>query len=166
MAKRLKTAATYRSHKWEDETGSDASANISDRQHKSSGYALLVRHVGQGQELEVVGCAGGLVHSVGQIQRPAAALRPVVTRHGSGGAALFCHLTHELNLCLGWAWILLEDIEGHHDWYPKQVCNLDLLPEIASTTACNETQVLREKQTKQKKRSDSCNQHHHVGPEP
>jgi len=47
--KLLQTAATYRSHKWVDETGSDASANISNRQNKSSGYALLVRHVGQGQ---------------------------------------------------------------------------------------------------------------------
>lgn len=41
--------STYRSHKWVDEARPNASSNISDWQNKSSGRALLVRHVGQGQ---------------------------------------------------------------------------------------------------------------------
>lgn len=40
---------TYRSHERVDETSTDASADLSDRQDKPSGYALLVRHMGQGQ---------------------------------------------------------------------------------------------------------------------
>lgn len=45
----LQTTVTYRSNKWEDETSPNASTNISDWQNESSGYTLLVRHVGQGQ---------------------------------------------------------------------------------------------------------------------
>lgn len=43
--------------------------------------------------------------------------------------------------------ILLEDIECHHNWYPEQLCYLDLLPEIATATPCNKTQILEEKET-------------------
>lgn len=37
---------------------------------------------------------------------------------------------------------LLKDINSNHDWYPKQMCNLDLLPEIATAAASNQAQVL------------------------
>lgn len=44
-------------------------------------------------------------------------------------------LVTQVRLCLcGCVCILLEDIERHHDWYPKQVCYLDLLPQIAMAT--------------------------------
>ena len=42
---------------------------------------------------------------------------------------------------------LLEDIERNHDRHSKQVCYLDLLPEIAMATTCNKTQILEEKET-------------------
>lgn len=53
--------------------------------------------------------------------------------------------------------IILEDIQCHHNWYPKQMCNLDLLPEIVITTTCNQSQILEEKETKQTQQKDYCN---------
>lgn len=53
------------------------------------------------QELEVAGSAGSFIHSLGQLYRPAPTLRPVVTRHSVRCSALFCNLTHQVNLCLG-----------------------------------------------------------------
>lgn len=52
------------------------------------------------EELEVAGLAGSLAHSLGQLQRASSSLSPVATWHGVWGAALFCELTHEVNLCL------------------------------------------------------------------
>lgn len=40
------------------------------------------------------------------------------------------------------AWLLLEDIERHHNGHAEQVCDLDLLLEVAAATACNEAQIL------------------------
>lgn len=48
--------------------------------------------------------------------------------------------------------ILPEDIERNHDWHSKQVCYLDLLPEIAMATTCNQTQILEEKETEEETR--------------
>lgn len=48
--------------------------------------------------------------------------------------------------------IVLEDIDGHDNWYPKQMCNLDLFPEIAVATICNQAQILKEKTNKNSKR--------------
>lgn len=53
------------------------------------------------QEPEVAGSAGSLIHSLGQLQGTSPALRPVVTWHSVRRAALFCYLTHKVNLCLG-----------------------------------------------------------------
>lgn len=52
------------------------------------------------EELEVAGLAGSLAHSLGQLQGASSSLSPVVTWHGVWGTALFCELTHEVNLCL------------------------------------------------------------------
>ena len=54
----------------------------------------------------------------------------------------------------------LEDVEPHHDRYPKQTCDLDLLSEIAMATACNQTQIL-EKDTGEEEQSEVKRGHLH-----
>lgn len=49
-----------------------------------------------------------------------------------------------------WVWrqlacILLEDVDSHHHRNTKQVCYLDLLPEVATATTCSQAEILEEK---------------------
>lgn len=57
--------------------------------------------------------------------------------------------SHQAFYCQ-WVWqqlacILLEDVDSHHHRNTKQVCYLDLLPEVATATTCSQAEILEAK---------------------
>lgn len=61
------------------------------------------------------------------------------------GPRIQCLMRNPIMIFVCLARILLEDIDSHNHRNAKQVCYLDLLPEVATATTCRQVEILEEK---------------------
>ena len=89
--------------------------------------SLAQRRVQIVEELEVDRIVAGVDHRVGKLQRPFAAVLPMLG-YGHPGAGLFGDLPRQVDLGLG---VVMEGVDGHHGIDPGLLDGIDVLNQVA-----------------------------------